>query len=73
MNDSDENMSQTIFWLEQHLSKAKLELLPYHNLVISKSQAMGLDYTEFHAPSEKRLLEIESLVRSSRIPLISGR
>lgn len=73
VNDSEENIQATISWLEQHLPKAKLEFLPYHNLGIAKSSAMGLTYYEFSAPSQEHLSHLEELVKQSKIPLISER
>lgn len=73
INDDEDNLTQTLNFMKEHVPQAALELLPYHNFGTAKSQAMGLPFQEFRTPSKEKLAELKHRIRQSGIQLINER
>ena len=59
-NDKDSEISKIARFLKKIQCEA--EILKYHSMGESKYSALGLEFTEFYAPSEERMKEIKSLM-----------
>lgn len=72
VNDGNETIQATLKLLEE-LSVKKVSLLGYHEMGIAKARNTGREYTEFEAPSQKRMEEIREQFDEAGIDVeISG-
>lgn len=60
VNDSRENLSKTADFVRSLKNAVSYELLPYHPLGLSKARALGIEMTEFQAPSRKAMEQLRS-------------
>ena len=58
MNDSAENIKQTVFFVRSLKNAVKYELLPYHPLGLTKARALGREMTEFSSPTKEKMEEL---------------
>lgn len=75
VNDDDENIKASAEYVHSHLSKARIELLPYHRYGQIKYEALGMPYEhpEFSIPSKEKMEHLKDIVRSQGVEIADFR
>lgn len=58
INDTAENVKETVGFLSSLKNVVKYELLPYHPLGVSKSKALGKEQPKFQIPTKQQMEEL---------------
>ncbi|WP_010166318.1 glycyl-radical enzyme activating protein [Candidatus Epulonipiscium viviparus] len=66
INDSIENMHTLLDFIEGYDNVTKVELLPYHDMGINKSNMIGIESTTFEPPLQNCLNELKMLIKTRR-------
>ncbi|OOB80396.1 MAG: hypothetical protein BEN19_05115 [Epulopiscium sp. Nuni2H_MBin003] len=66
VNDDIQNMKDLLGFIEGYENITKIDLLPYHNLGVNKSIAIGLKGKEFKTPSKQKMDDLDKLIKSRR-------
>ncbi len=74
INDTDENISQLIGFLQKHNPCCQVDILPYHALGVSKYERLGMDYRlkEIEPPSKERIEELRLRFEKSGFRVVVG-
>lgn len=73
VNDSEENIRKTANFIKQNLSKAKIELLPYHELGDYKYDLLEISHKnkKFVKPSEAKIKYLEKIIEEIGVSFIN--
>jgi pyruvate formate lyase activating enzyme len=65
INDDDENLQQTGFFLSSLPNVPLVELLPYHNIAEGKYAGLGMEYAipDIHSPTREQMAMIASILQ----------
>ena len=71
VNDDAENVRRSAAYVHEHLPKAKIELLPYHNFGTIKYEALGIPYQhqEFYRLAKEDLERLKEIIRSEGVEI----
>lgn len=70
INDSDDDIDGIGKYLNE-LQIKQAELIPYHNLGVSKSIGIGDNQDDYVAPAKERLIAIQRILKESHISVIT--
>jgi pyruvate formate lyase activating enzyme len=65
INDDDENLQQTGFFLSSLPNVPLVELLPYHNIAEGKYAGLGMEYAipDIHSPTREQMAMVASILQ----------
>lgn len=63
VNDTEEEIGNIVAFLNAYVQPLYYELMPYHNLGMSKSETLGMEQTAFFTPSEEKMEALRALIK----------
>lgn len=63
VNDTEEEIGNIVAFLRKHVHPLYYELMPYHNLGLSKSETLGMEQEAFFTPSEEKMEALRALIK----------
>ena len=75
VNDGEDNIRRSAAFVQEHLPKARMELLPYHTFGQIKYEAVGLPFDQegFTRPTPDRMDRLRKIVEEEGVPLADFR
>lgn len=63
VNDTEEEIGNMVAFLQEFVHPLYYELMPYHNLGLSKSETLGMKQEAFFTPSEEKMEALRALIK----------
>lgn len=70
VNDQLENLEATAAFVRKYVPRRRIEILPYHDWAKNKYLTLGIDWRDYHTPSDKELQSARTFLSSQGLTIV---